>query len=118
VGRTVVLRLRYEDWSRVTRSHTLPAATAHTATVLEAARGLLQAAAPTIDERGLTLVGVAVANLDDDHAVQLALPFHARAEGGLDRALDDVRDRFGSQAISRAARLGHDPGWSVPLLPD
>src|SRR5207249_11482608 len=33
IGRTVVLRLRFDDFSRATRSHTLPFGTAHTQTV-------------------------------------------------------------------------------------
>ena len=71
-----------------------------------------------IEARGLTLVGIAVTNLDDDDAVQLALPFDGVAGGALDRALDDVRDRFGTAMVSRAALLGRDRGWSMPLLPD
>jgi DNA polymerase-4 len=117
-GRTVVLRLRFDDFSRATRSHTLPRATAHTETILAAARALLQVATPLIEGRGLTLIGVAVGNLDDDHVVQLALPFDRRSGSALDTALDGVRDRFGSAAVARAASLGHDPGWSVPMLPD
>ena len=62
---------------------------------------------PLIERRGLTLVGIAVANLDDDGAVQLALPFD-RQSGRLDAALDDVRERFGSAAITRAVLLGRD----------
>ncbi len=116
VGRTVVLRLRFDDFSRATRSHTLPQATAHTQTLLDAARGLLAAARPMICERGLTLVGVAVGNLADG-TQQLALPFD-RHGGDLDSALDAVRARFGSSAVTRAVLLGHDHGPSVPLLPD
>src|SRR6266542_28540 len=41
VGRTIVLRLRFDDFSRATRSHTLLHATAHTHTILATARGLL-----------------------------------------------------------------------------
>lgn len=117
-GRTVVLRLRFDDFSRATRSHTLPRATAHTPTVLGTARALLRTATPLIERRGLTLVGVSVGNLDDDLVVQLALPFDRRSGGTLDLALDDVRDRFGSAAVTRAALLGRDPGFTVPLLPD
>ena len=102
VGRTVVLRLRFDDYTRATRSHTLPHATAHTDTILAAARGLLAAATPLIERRGLTLVGVAVANLENDDAVQLPLPFRRRDEPLLDAALDEVRDRFGSAAVTRA----------------
>jgi DNA polymerase-4 len=118
VGRTVVLRLRFDDFSRSTRSHTLPRPTAHTETILATVRGLLAAATPMIERQGLTLVGVAIGNLDDDGAVQLALPFDRRSGGALDAALDNVRDRFGSAAITRAVLLGRDPGISVPLLPD
>jgi DNA polymerase IV len=118
VGRTVVLRLRFDDFSRATRSHTLPHATAHTETILATARGLLATAMPMIERQGLTLVGVAVANLQDDRAVQLILPFDRRSTEALDAALDEVRVRFGAGAITRAVLLGRDQGLSVPLLPD
>jgi DNA polymerase-4 len=118
VGRTVVLRLRFGDFTRATRSHTLPRATAHTHTILDAARSLLDVAMPTIRAKGITLVGISIANLDDDGAVQLALPFERGSGGALDAALDDVRDRFGSSAVPRAVQLGRDQGFSVPLLPD
>jgi DNA polymerase-4 len=118
VGRTVILRLRFGDFTRATRSHTLPAATAHTGTVLDVARSLLRAAAPLIDERGLTLVGLAVANLDDDTAVQLALPLPGGGDQSLDTAVDEVRRRFGPGAVTRTVLLGHPARPSVPLLPD
>ncbi len=63
-------------------------------------------------------MGVAVTNLDDDRAVQLALPFDARSGAALDHALDDVRERFGSAAITRTVLLGRELAPSVPLLPD
>ena len=107
VGRTVVLRLRFDDFSRATRSHTLPRATAHTETILATARGLLAGAMPMIERQGLTLVGIAVANLENDRAVQLGLPFD-RQSGGLDAALDEVRARFGPAAITRAVLLGRE----------
>ncbi len=117
VGRTVTLRLRFDDFTRATRSHTLDRATASTHAVLTVARGLLAGEMPRIRRDGVTLVGVAVGNLADDAAVQLSLPFdgHGRA---LDAALDGVRDRFGPSAVTRAALLGRDDGLSVPLLPD
>jgi len=118
VGRTVVLRLRFDDFSRATRSHTLPHATAHTQTILATARGLLASAMPTIEREGITLVGVAVGNLEDDRAVQLTLPFDRHSGGALDAALDEVRRRFGTAAITRAVLLGRDQGLTVPLLPD
>jgi DNA polymerase-4 len=118
LGRTVVLRMRFDDFSRATRSHTLPRATAHTPTVLATARTLLASAEPLIERRGITLIGVAVANLDDDGAVQLELPFGPDSGGALDGALDAIKERFGSAAVTRAVLLGRDPGFAVPLLPD
>ncbi len=118
VGRTVVVRLRFADFSRATRSHTLPCATANTRTILATARGLLTIAMPMIEQQGLTLVGVAVANLENDVPAQLALPFDGYSSGALDAAVDEVRLRFGSAAITRAVLLGRDQGWSPPLLPD
>ena len=115
VGRTVVLRLRFDDFSRATRSHTLVEATNETSTVLAAARGLLAAAMPTIEREGITLVGVTVANLDDDD--QLALPLD-RPTAALDAVLDEVRERYGVDAITRAVLLGRSQGLTVPLLPD
>jgi DNA polymerase-4 len=117
VGRTVTLRLRFGDFTRATRSHTLVRATAATHPILAAARDLLAAAMPLIEPRGITLVGVAVSNLEDERAIQLALPFDDDG-GDLDVALDEVRERFGSGAVTRAVLLGRNQGLTVPLLPD
>jgi DNA polymerase-4 len=116
--RTVVLRLRFADFARATRSHTLVHPTTDTEVLLVTARGLLRAALPTLLDRGCTLVGVSLANLDNEDAVQLLLPFDEVEPGSLDAAVDQVRDKFGSLALTRAVLLGRDPGIAVPLLPD
>jgi DNA polymerase IV len=116
VGRTVMLRLRFDDFSRATRSHTLPRATAQTQTILATARELLTTAMPLIQRQRLTLVGVTVASLDDGGPDQLELLFGP--EDALDAALDEVRDRFGADAVIRAVLLGRSQRPSVPLLPD
>jgi DNA polymerase IV len=118
VCRTVVLRLRFDDFSRATRSQTIPEATAQTRTILAITRALLATAMPEIERRGITLLGVAFANLEDEGAVQLGLPLECARPSALDAALDDIRDRFGSAAITRAVLLGRDQGLTVPLLPD
>jgi DNA polymerase-4 len=118
VGRTVVLRLRFDDFSRATRSFTLPRPTAETQAVLDTARGLFAAMLPTIRSRGLTLVGVSVANLENAVPRQLLLPFDGRSREALDAAIDEVRERYGLGAITRATLLGRDTGLTVPLLPD
>jgi len=118
VCRTVMLRLRFDDFSRATRSHTLTEATSQTQMVLATARELLAAATPLIEVQGLTLIGLALGNLEDDGAIQLALPFERRRAAALDATLDDVRDRFGATAITRAVLLNRDTGEAMPLLPD
>jgi len=115
-ARTIVLRLRFDDFVRATRSRTLAEATTRTATLLQVARGLLAEAAPLIERRGLTLVGVALTNLCDQDAVQLALPFDRVS--ALDRTLDELRERYGSGVVARAALVGRDAAPWVPLLPD
>ncbi len=116
--RTVVLRLRFDDFSRATRSRTLPQATAQTEPILAAARRLLKKATPMIESRGLTLVGLALGNLEEGGAIQLSLPFGRRPASALDLAVDEVHERYGSAALTRAVLVGRDQGLSVPLLPD
>jgi DNA polymerase-4 len=116
--RTITLRLRFDDFSRATRSHTLSEATAHTQIILATARELLVDAMPLIRRQGVTLVGLTLANLENEGAVQLALPLEGQRARALDATIDDVRDRFGSTAITRAVLLGRDPGVTMPLLPD
>ena len=118
VGRTVVVRVRFGDFGRATRAHSLAQATAETEPLRRVASELLAGLGDLADQRGLTMVGVSVTNLADDDAVQLALPFHRAVGGELDRALDQVRDRFGHQAVTRANLLGRDLRAGVPILPD
>jgi DNA polymerase IV len=118
VGRTVVLRLRFDDFSRATRSYTLHEASASTHAILTTARELLAVAEPLIDRQGITLVGVAVSNLHDGRAIQLALPLDGHTRHALDAAIDEVRQRFGTTAITRAVLLDRGEGVAMPLLPD
>jgi DNA polymerase-4 len=116
VCRTVILRLRFSDFSRATRSQTMGEPTAQTQTILRTATDLLSESMPMIRRRGITLIGIALTNLGDEGAIQLTLPLNRARD--LDAALDQVRDRFGSSAITRGVLVGRDPGISVPLLPD
>jgi len=118
VGRTVVLRLRYDDFRRATRSHTLQEPTAQTQQVLATVRTLVERELPVIEQRGLTLVGVSVANLESTAATQLVLPYDRHDLTALDGAVDHVRDRFGSKALTRGVLLGRDTGMQMPMLPD
>lgn len=121
--RTVILRLRFDDFTRATRSHTLSRPTDRTEEIRAAAQELLTAALPLIREKGVTLIGLSMGNLDDDAGMQGELPFGEEPRGPkvdhtLDRTLDGLRSRFGAGAITRAALLGREDDRSVPLLPD
>lgn len=127
-GRTVILRLRFDDFSRATRSHTLGRATQHTPTVLGTVRLLLETAGPLIRERGITLVGISVTNFDAGDAVQLELPFGRSGCSGrelpssagfaLDEAVDEVKHKFGNKSLTRATLLHRRPDLEMPMLPD
>jgi DNA polymerase-4 len=118
VGRTVVLRLRFDDFGRVTRSRTLSHPTAGTESILRTARELLRESLPMLNERGVTLIGVAVANLEDAGRMQLAIPLDGRRLAELDAALDAVTERFGATAVTRATLVHRSRGPELPLLPD
>ncbi|MCW2829777.1 MAG: polymerase [Aeromicrobium sp.] len=116
-GSTVTIRLRFGDFTRSTSSHTLSRPTAHTLTVLDVARVLLQSRAGAIKERGITLIGVSVGSLDDEPE-QLALPLDVTSGRDIDSVVDAVRDKFGSSSLKRATQVGKRDHLAVPLLPD
>ncbi|MGB0115115.1 MAG: DNA polymerase IV [Ilumatobacteraceae bacterium] len=118
VGRTITLRVRFDDFARATRSYSLPAATASTSTIHGTAAALLDANWELLNSRGLTLLGVSVGNLQNAGAVQLALAFDRTEAPGLELVVDAVRDRFGSSSIRRATTMRGDPGMTMPMLPD
>jgi DNA polymerase-4 len=114
--RTVVLRLRFDDFTRATRSRTMPRSTDRSQAILDTARALLETATPLIEARGITLVGVSLTNLEDADPLQLELTEDWRPHA-LDEALDRVEDRYGSRAITRAVLVGRGEGIEMPLLP-
>ncbi|KAA0962569.1 DNA polymerase IV [Microbacterium sp. ANT_H45B] len=118
VCRTVVLRLRFGDYTKATRSRTVGTPTDRTAILLTTARRLLAAAQPEITDRGITLLGVSLSQLDRAERVPPELPIDWGDEQRLDGVLDTLRERFGAASVSRAAQLGRDPGWSSPTLPE
>ncbi|KQR54059.1 DNA polymerase IV [Leifsonia sp. Leaf336] len=116
--RTIVLRLRFGDFARATRSRTLPFPSDRTSALLSVARTLLVAAQAEIAERGITLIGLSLSQLGRADSFQPELPIDWEDGARLDTVLDAVRDRFGAASVSRAAHLGRDPGLSAPLLPE
>jgi DNA polymerase-4 len=118
VCRTVVLRLRFGDFAKATRSHTVHPASDRTGVLLSVTRELLASARPEIAERGITLVGVSLSQLAHTDSLQPELPINWDDGARLDSVLDAVRDRFGATSVGRATQLDRDPGWSTPVLPE
>ena len=120
VGRTVTVRMRFDDFNRATRSRSLPHPTAATEPIRDLALAVLRDAADMIEQRGLTLIGLSVGNLQnaDNATEQLLLPFGRKDRSGLDEIVDGLRDRFGHAALTRVSLLGRRSGFEVPKLPD
>nr|WP_307722684.1 hypothetical protein [Cellulomonas uda] len=116
-ARTVVLRLRFADFSRATRSRSLAFGTASSDELRDAALGLLDAARDLVAARGITLVGVALTGLASDTVVQPPLPL-SPPHDELDRTVDSLADRFGSRAVQRASLLVVGDGFEAPQLDD
>jgi DNA polymerase-4 len=105
-GRTVTIKVRFHDFRTITRSTTLPAAVDTGPAIARSAKELLDQIDPT---SGVRLLGVSVTNLADDGARQLSLE-EVEHPGWDDasRAVDDIRRRFGDDAIVPATLRGPD----------
>ena len=102
-GRTVTVKVRFNDFATITRSRTLPEAVDTAPELAAAAGALLDSVDPG---SGVRLLGVSVSNLTVGVARQLALGEGGPAWGEASEAVDDVRARFGPAAVGPAALLG------------
>jgi DNA polymerase-4 len=122
VGRTVVLRLRFGDYARATRARTLGRPTASARPILATLRRLMATARPTIEQRGITLLGITLTNLEQvTGGVQLELPIEGADRLELEAALDAVREKFGTAALTRATLVDADEelgAWLEPNDPE
>ena len=105
VARTVVLKVRYGDFRTITRARTLPEPTELADELAAVGRELLRG----VDLRGgLRLLGLSAQQLVAVEDTQPQLPLGGAsgpdrsARGDLERAVDDVRRRFGDDAVRRA----------------
>ena len=119
VGRTVTVRMRFDDFTRATRAKSLAHPTAATEPIRDVALAVLRDASEMIAQKGLTLIGLSVGNLENvsTSSEQLVLPFGRKDRSCLDETVDGLRDRFGHAALTRASLLGRRSA-EVPKLPD
>jgi DNA polymerase-4 len=104
-GRTVTVKIRFGDFRTITRSKTLPAASAHPQTILK----LVEEAMAAVDVTdGVRLLGVSMSNLEPLIEVeQMALTEGVvDADTSLDDAIDRIRDRFGDGSVVPAPLVG------------
>lgn len=110
-AQTVRLKLRKSDFSTATRQMHLERPTDQADAVFASAEGLL---ASGWDRKALRLVGIAVTDLSQHGGIQLDMFVHDdQRQARLSHAVDEIRDRFGSGAITRAslgARKARLPG--------
>ena len=99
-ARTVQLKVRFGDFTTITRRRTTDGHFTSSTTVLELARSLFSEIDTT---PGVRLLGIGVANLLEDPGQQLALNFDDATDPQTDAIVDDVRERFGAGAIGPAS---------------
>jgi DNA polymerase-4 len=108
VGRTVTIKVRFGDFTTITRSITLPEPIDGSRTITIEADRMLRRIDPT---PGIRLLGVSCSQLTSGAVRQLSLDDVAGpAWGEADQVIDEIRERFGSRAIGPAAIAGPDGG--------
>ncbi len=103
-GRTITIKVRFGDFRTITRSSTLPTAVSSGPSITRVAKELLDGVDPG---QGVRLLGVSVSHLVIDTGRQLS--FEDAVAAGWDdasAAVDQVRARFGDDAVVPAAVTG------------
>ena len=110
-SKSVHLKLRYSDFQTVTRSRALSAPCNSTRELAVVASELLTNLfrEPVSRGRAIRLVGMGVSQLSRSQKTQQLLfdQDQRQRDGRLDDAADEIRDRFGNQAVRRATSLDH-----------
>jgi DNA polymerase-4 len=105
-GRTVSIKVRYADFTTITRSRTVGVATDVTQEIYRTACQLLDEQTPA---GAVRLIGVRIEQLDDDQAEQLRFDAAERGWRDADKAADHAREKFGRAAIRPASLLASAP---------
>ncbi|MBC6447674.1 DNA polymerase IV [Actinokineospora xionganensis] len=105
-GRTVSIKVRYADFTTITRSRTLPVPTDVTREVYQTACKLLDEQVPP---GAVRLIGVRMEQLGQGEGGQLLLDTPEQGWREAEQAADKARSKFGTAAVRPAALLGARP---------
>jgi DNA polymerase-4 len=109
-GRTITIKVRFHDFRTITRSSTLPAPTDDSLAIAREAKALFGQIDPAV---GIRLLGIHVSGLTADPVRQLSFDdVDAPAWTDANKAVDEIRARFGSDAIGPAV-IATDQGLRV-----
>jgi DNA polymerase-4 len=102
-GSTIKIKLRWSDFTTITRQTTLDRPTDQDAEIYEAAQALLEAAWP--QGRPVRLIGVGVSNLEEPREQLTLWETSSKRGKRLQETLDELRERFGRDAVKRASEI-------------
>ena len=103
-AKTVTLKLRYADFTTITRSRTLPQAIDTDDVIYDTGATLLRRAL-AIERQPVRLIGIGVANLVEPGRQLTMLDPRDQRQEQLNRAIDRIRDRYGFAAIQTGRTL-------------
>ena len=109
----VSVKIRRGDFTTYTRQRTVEPPTQETAIVSSAAKALLEQWLATQPDAAVRLLGVGVSDLQTLPQADLFAGGLAQSSR-LDSAIDGIRDRFGSDMLTRASLLSRTPSGSDP----
>ena len=109
--RTVQLKVRFADFTTITRSQTLPEPTDITQELWRTADDLFRNRLPA-EHPAVRLLGMGVGNLEEKGPAQELLfeKDDREKQSGLDAVTDQIREQFGRGALRRGTSLGHGEG--------
>jgi len=103
-ARAITLKLRYADFTTITRRHTLSQTTDSDQTIFDTGVKLLDKALSQ-ERQPVRLIGIGVSNLVESGRQLDMLDSSARRQEELNRAIDRIRNKYGFTAIQTGRTL-------------
>jgi len=110
--RCITIKLRYSDFTTITRSHTLSQSTDTDQAIFQAGEDLMRKAL-TAHRRAIRLIGIEVSNLVEPGKQLSMLNGNEQRQEKLNRAVDRIRTKYGFSAIQTGRTL-----WLKDIFPE